>query len=117
VNTNPEVDAWFAQRRPANADAMQRVREIVLAADDRVTETIKWQTPTFVFNGNIASFAPAKRFVSLLFHRGAEIPGTHPMLEGDGKLTRTMRFDDVPDVERHRKDLERVIGAWCKANA
>jgi hypothetical protein len=117
VNVNPEVDTWFAERRPANADAMQRVREIVLGADDRVTEVIKWQTPTFVFNGNIASFAPAKRFVSLLFHRGAEIPGKHPRLEGGSKLTRTMRFDDVTDVERHRKDLERAIRAWCKTKA
>jgi hypothetical protein len=39
-----------------------------------------------MFNGNIASFNPAKNFVSLLFHRGAEIPGDHPRLEGDGNL-------------------------------
>jgi hypothetical protein len=117
VNRNPDVDRWFEQRKPPNEDAMQRVREIVLDSDERVTEAIKWQTPTFVFNGNIASFAPAKRFVSLLFHRGAEIPGKHPRLEGDGKLTRTMRFADVADVENHRRDLEKVIRAWCDANA
>lgn len=37
-------------------------------------------------DGNIASFSPAKNFVSLMFHRGAELPGKHPRLEGDGQL-------------------------------
>jgi hypothetical protein len=57
-----------------------------------VTESIKWKTPTFAYHGNIASFNPSKRLLSIMFHRGAEIPGDHPRLEGDGKLVRTMRF-------------------------
>jgi hypothetical protein len=48
-----------------------------------------------------------------MFHRGAEIPGKHPRLEGDGQLVRTMRFADLNDVEKGRKDLERVIRVWC----
>jgi hypothetical protein len=84
VNRNPEVDAWFAARNHPLDDAMQRARESHLAADPRVTESIKWRTPTFAFKGNIVSFNPAKRLVSLLFHRGAEIPGTHALLEGEG---------------------------------
>ena len=47
---------------------MQRVREIALSADPRISETIKWSTPTYSANGNIFSFNPAKKFVSLLFH-------------------------------------------------
>lgn len=42
--TNPEVDAWFSEfDHPLKAE-MQRVREIVLAADERMSETIKWKT-------------------------------------------------------------------------
>ncbi len=92
---------------------MQRVREIALAADPRVEESIKWQTPTYSFNGNIFSFNPAKNLVSLLFHRGAEIPGKHPLLEGDGKLARTARFVDLDDVEKKKAQLEKAIKAWC----
>jgi hypothetical protein len=93
---------------------MQRVREIVLGTDPRIEESIKWSTPTFSFEGNIASFAPAKKFVSLLFHRGAEIPGRHPRLQGEGAVTRTMRFADLEDVEASQKQLEAVFRAWCK---
>lgn len=117
MNRNVEVDRWFDERDHPLDAAMQRAREIILGADERVTESIKWKTPTFAFRGNIASFASAKNAVSLMFHRGAEIPGKHPRLEGDGKLVRTMRFTDLDDVEKGRKDLERAIRAWCDLKA
>jgi hypothetical protein len=63
--------------------------------------------------GNIASFNPSKHLLSIMFHRGAEIPGEHPRLEGDGRLVRTMRFADLDQLEAGRADLEAVIRAWC----
>jgi hypothetical protein len=117
VNRNPDVDRWFDERDHPLDPAMRRARDIILGADERVTESIKWKTPTFAFEGNIASFNPSKHIVSILFHRGAEIPGTHPRLEGDGKLARTMRFADLDDVESGRADLERAIRAWCAVKA
>jgi hypothetical protein len=48
-----------------------------------------------------------------MVHRGAEIPGDHPRLEGDGKLVRTMRFTDLDQLEAGRADLEAAIRAWC----
>jgi hypothetical protein len=113
MKRNPEVDAWFAAADHPLDELMQRTRDVILGADDRVSESIKWKTPTFAYKGNIASFNPSKRFVSLLFHRGAEIPGDHPRLEGDGKLARTMRFADLDQLEAGRAELEAVIRAWC----
>lgn len=110
---NAEVDQWFEERGHPLDAAMRRVRDIILDADDRVTESIKWKTPTFDYRGNIVSFNPSKRFVSLMFHRGAEIPGEHPRLEGEGKLARTMRFANLEEVEAARTDLEAAIRAWC----
>jgi hypothetical protein len=116
VTTNPEVDAWFAARAHPLTDAMQLVRRLILDADPRVTESIKWQTPTFAFNGNIVSFNPAKKQVSLLFHRGTEIPGDFPRLVGEGRLARTMRFADGAEVEQGADELQAVIRAWCRAH-
>ena len=113
MNRNPEVDRWLDEADHPMDAAMRRAREIVLGADARVTESIKWRTPTFAFEGNIASFNPSKNLVSVMFHRGAEIPGKHPRLEGAGELVRTMRFADVGEVEKRRKDLERVVRTWC----
>jgi hypothetical protein len=50
-----------------------------------------------------------------MFHRGAEIQGDFPHLEGDGRLVRVMRFTDVNEVEATRHELQAVIRAWCSA--
>ena len=109
-----DVDAWFAAKNHPQEVPLQRVRRIILDADPRVSETIKWSTPTFMYEGNIVSFNPAKHFVSLLFHRGAEIPGDHPRLEGEGSAARTMRFADLDEVNAGADDLEAVIRAWIE---
>ena len=76
MNTNPEVDSWFAEYEHPAKDAMQMVREIVLS-DHRMTETIKWKSPTFTYQGNMVSFNPrTKSHVSLMFHTDASIPAT-----------------------------------------
>jgi hypothetical protein len=110
---NPAVDQWLDAADGPVAEMMRRARDIILGADSRVTESIKWKTPTFAYQGNIASFNPSKHLLSIMFHRGAEIPGTHPRLEGDGKLVRTMRFADLDQLEAGRTELEAVIRAWC----
>lgn len=94
---------------------MLRVRSVILGADRRVTETIKWKSPTFVFEGNIASIEPrAKKHVSVLFHQGASLPGKHPKLEGGGGTVRYMRFTDLNDVKAKQKDLQTAVRAWCE---
>jgi hypothetical protein len=113
VNRNPAVEEWLDAADGPVAELMRRARDIILGADRRVTESIKWKTPTFAYQGNIASFNPSKHLLSIMFHRGAEIPGIHPRLEGDGKLVRTMRFADLDQLEAGRAELEAVIRAWC----
>ena len=111
---NPEVDAWFERYDNPMKEAVQRTRDILLAADPRIGETIKWSTPTFMYRGNLVSFQPrAKRFVSLLFHTGASIPGEHPILEGGGDVGRYARLEGLDAVERARPALEAVARAWC----
>jgi hypothetical protein len=108
-----EVDDWFDEYDNPMKPAMLRVREVILE-DDRVTETIKWKTPTFVYRGNMASFNPrAKKHVSLLFHTGASIPGEHPRLVGGGDTARYMNFEDVADVDAAADEIRAVTAAWC----
>jgi hypothetical protein len=113
MTRTPDVDRWLDEADHPLEPMLRRARDIILGADDRVTESIKWKTPTFSFRGNIASFMPSKKVVSVMFHRGAEIPGDHPRLEGDSKLVRTMRFGDLDELEAGRADLEAVVRAWC----
>jgi hypothetical protein len=95
---------------------MQRVRSIILE-DDRMTESIKWKSPTFMHEGNMASFNPrTKAHVSLMFHTGASLPGNHRRLEGGGETARYMKFADLAEVELLAGDLRTVVAAWCARN-
>jgi hypothetical protein len=113
---NPEVDAWLERYDNPLKPLVLRVREIMLAADPRIGEVIKWSTPTFTYRGNLASFQPrSKQHVSLLVHTGASIPGDHPILEGGGDVARYVRLTDAASVEAARPALEAVVRAWCDA--
>jgi hypothetical protein len=108
------VDAWFKTYDNPMKDVVLRMREIILAADPRIAECIKWQAPTFAYKGNLASFFPkSKQHASLMFHMGAKIPGKHPRLEGDAALGRSMKIRSVADADKAKKDLERIVKAWC----
>src|SRR5678815_5660518 len=109
-----EVDAWFERYENPMKPVVERIRAIVLGADRRVEECIKWQAPTFTYRGNLASFFPrAKEHASLMFHAGASIPGDHPRLEGTGGTGRVLKIASVAEANAARRDIERVVRAWC----
>ncbi len=111
-----EVDAWFEEYEHPLKEAMQLVRAIIMS-DDRMAETIKWKSPTFMYKGNLASFNPrTKAHVSLMFHTGASIPGVHAILEGGGDTARYAKFESLEDVEAKRSDLLAIVEAWCRSH-
>jgi hypothetical protein len=46
---NPDVDAWLDGYDNPMKPVVERVRAVMLDADDRIGEVIKWSTPTFVY--------------------------------------------------------------------
>jgi len=115
MNKNAEVDAYLKKKNHPLTDEINRVREIILSVDDKIEETIKWSSPTFMYKGNIASYyMNAKKLVSLMFHTGASVPDPHGLLAGEGSTSRVARFTDVADIEKKKKALEAVIKEWIK---
>jgi uncharacterized protein YdhG (YjbR/CyaY superfamily) len=79
MGRSKEVDAWFERYDNPMKDVVQRIRAITLAADRRIEESIKWQSPTFEYRGNLASFFPkSKQHASLMVHLGAKIRESIP---------------------------------------
>ena len=114
MGKSAEVEKWLKSFDHPLKDAIYRLRDIVLRSDRRVEECIKWKSPTFTYNGNIASINPnTKKKVSLMFHRGAEIPGKHPHLVGGGGVVKYMYFEDRTDVDSQRSAIESVFRSWC----
>ncbi len=108
------VDAWVADYDNPQKPLVEAVRRVMLTADPRIGEAIKWQAPTFTYKGNLASFFPkAKTHVSLMFHTGASIPGNYPSLEGTGETSRVMKIVSLADLETKAAELTRLARAWC----
>lgn len=111
--TSAEVDAWMARYDNPMRDVVQRVRQIMLQTDDRITETVKWQTPTFVYKGYLASFYPKSLSVAtLMFHAGRSIPGSFPHVEVAGSESTMMRIVSIAEAEERRDELTRIVAAW-----
>lgn len=116
VKTNPEVDGWF-RGKPAEP-ALRRVREVIMGADRRISEYLKYGTVVFGFEGDCVSFVQhSNKTVSLMFNRGAKIPGKFPHLVGEGPTARFIRFADVDEVNKRATELAKIIVAWCNLMA
>jgi hypothetical protein len=112
---DPAVDAWFEDYDNPQKDLVLAVREVVLDADPRVTETIKWKAPTFMYRGNLASFYPkSKQHASLMFHTGATLPDPTGLLEGEGDTSRVARFLDADDLAAKADALRGLVRAWIE---
>ncbi|MBA3499623.1 MAG: DUF1801 domain-containing protein [Myxococcota bacterium] len=108
-----QVDAWFAKYENPMKPVVQAMRDVILAADPRIDECIKWSAPTFTYEGNLASFFPrSKQHASLMFHQGASIPGKHARLEGTG-VGRVMKIASVVEVGAAGRELAAIVRAWC----
>jgi len=115
---NPEVEDWFAAKQPPAEAALRRVRDVILAADPRMTEHVKYGTVQFAFGGGMAGFVQtSKKTVSLMFMRGGKINGDFPHVEGTGRAVRFMRFADVAEVDTLAPELTQAVRAWCAAMA
>ena len=115
VQHAPEVDSWFDGYDNPQKALVLAVRDVVLAADPRVDECIKWQAPTFTYEGNIASFFPkAKKHVSLMFHTGATLPDPDGILDGDGATSRSLKVLDEEDLAAKAAAVQDLVRAWIR---
>ncbi len=113
MNKNPDVEDYLKRKNHPLDEEIRKVREIVLAAHPEMEETIKWNSPTFIYKGNMASyFMNAKKHVSLMFHKGALIGDESGLLEGEGKEGRTAKFKDLEDIEEKKEQLTTVVLQW-----
>jgi hypothetical protein len=121
---DPRVDAYI-DAQPAWQQAICReVRELVHAADDEVTETIKFKDrPYFVLEGNICALLAAKDHVNVFLYDGAIVPDPERIITGghDNTTARTVAIRQGEPINRRALNamLRQIIannraGGWRK---
>jgi hypothetical protein len=108
------VERWFTEKKPPTEATMRMVREIILGADRRMTEYVKYGNLAFGYDGDFATFVQAsdKKQASLMFNRGTRIPGTFPHLEGSHPSARFMRFASPAEAKARAAELGKIVAAW-----
>jgi uncharacterized protein YdhG (YjbR/CyaY superfamily) len=122
VDGTAEVDAYMKALKHPQKNVIQAVREVILKADKRMRERVKWNAPSFYHvttDGTAMDFAAfnprAKGFVQLilLFPMGV-IEDPAKLLQGDWKDRREARFVDLSQVSKKKAALKRVVKEWIK---
>lgn len=122
VDGTAEVDAYMKALKHPQKDVIQAVREVILKADTRMRERVKWNAPSFYHvtgKGtamDLAAFNPrAKGFVQLilLFPMGV-VEDPAKLMQGDWKDRREARFVDLSDVTKKKTALTRLVKAWIE---
>jgi hypothetical protein len=55
MKRSPEIERWFAEKKPPTEATIRQVGEIILGADRRMTEFVKYGTLTFGCDGDFAA--------------------------------------------------------------
>lgn len=123
MHTDPEVDAWLDRLEHPQKDVIAAVRAVLLAADPRISEGIKWNAGSFRTTEWFATFnvrgPRGPKPVTLVLHFGAKPGGERPavadpagMLTPLGKDRAAVSFADLGDVHARTPALAVLIRAW-----
>jgi hypothetical protein len=81
--TDPRVDAYIDALPDWQQAICRQVRDLIHAADDEVTETIKFTNrPYFVLQGNVCALLAAKDHVNVFLYDGAIVPDPEGIITG-----------------------------------
>ncbi len=75
------------------------LRKLVLVIAPEATEEIKWGGLVFRSDRPFCGIMAYKKYVSVVFDRGAEITDSYNILEGSGKFMRHLKIFRHEDIE------------------
>ena len=105
---------------------IEAVRQIILGANDRIREEIKWNAPSFAVEDHFATFnLRAEKFVHVIFHTGAKVKQNNGegikiedpsgLLEWIAKDRGAVKFHSMSDVTSKRAALEELVNQWIES--
>ena len=119
------VDEFLAAQTGDVRAQVELLSEIIRGSSDDLAEHIKWNSPSYVFDGEdrITLNARGSGPVRVVLHQGATTPedkGAAPEFDGDptGLLTwhsnirASLSVSSVDEITTHRDAIDRILRAW-----
>ena len=111
--TNPtqQVDAFLEELDHPFKEEVQMIREIIKSVNQNITEQIKWNAPSFSYQGEyLATFnLRAKEHIHLIFHNPEIARVKSSLLEGDYKDRRMAYFLNRDDIQMKKPGLQKAL--------
>jgi hypothetical protein len=119
----PDVDALLAALDHPRAPEIHALRRLVLGADARIVEGVKWNAPSFRTSEWFATFhLRARDGVQVVLHLGAKVRADatvrarladpHALLDWRSPDRATVTFRDLVDVEARGAAFADVVRQW-----
>jgi hypothetical protein len=105
------VDEFMAELDHPLKPEVQEIRDIIKGVNAGITEQVKWNAPTFSFDGGyLVTFnLRATDRVHLVFHDPEVVNVKNALLEGNMPGRRMAFLSDMADVKAEQAALEDVI--------
>lgn len=99
MKRDPRIDAYIAKSAPFAQPMMERIRAAIHRASPDIEETLKWSSPSFIYNGKIlCGFAAFKAHMGFHFWDGDAVTGKAAGdVGGMGQFGKMTSLADVPD--------------------
>ncbi len=95
------IDAKIASLGDWRAELLTRLRQLILASDDGVIETWKWDIPVWECAGILCTGETYKAKVKLTFPRGASLSDPKDLFNSslEGRVRRAIDFGAADEVD------------------
>ena len=115
------VDALLAGMGRSDDPLVSKVRAEIVGADRRISEGVKWNSPSFHLNGWFATLnLRQKSGVMVVMHRGAKASRTPPkpddpsgLLVWRGDDRATVTFANLSEFKSRRTAFNALVAAWA----
>lgn len=123
-----DVPTFLMKLEHGRKDEVESLRAIILKADTNLTEHVKWNAPSFGYQGDdriTFRLQPGDR-VQLIFHRGAKVKSdtasfvfddVSGLIQWAAPDRGVVTFESMDEVERCAPKLRKLVRAWLKATA
>jgi hypothetical protein len=93
------VDEFIKTRvLPKYQPIVRKLRTLILQMAPDAQEVMSYGIPNYRGKRGLAVISPAKTHITLAFSRGAEFEDKYGLLEGVGKVSKNLRFQDITDI-------------------
>ena len=120
------VNAFLTDLSDERKQQVSLLREIIISTNPQLTEHIKWNSPSYVLNGEdritFNIHYPDKTMI--LLHMGATrkedkkgtpiMNDTTGLIKWNSDIRGTLSFNTTSEIEHHRAEIVQLLNSWLQ---